>query len=216
MTLHVKRVRPLLALSFVVALPVAAIAGPPLVCFPADIGSAASLPWGPGTGWNTPSPSYDRTRVVDDALALLTPTTPVVVRMETLRRATIYASTDATRAARLIEALRARTSAPDALAMFDYGYAIEVMRQAQHSTRIALPVPADSGVVLVERALASRRGDGAMHYAVALMHVGTRAAGAATAHLDAAVAAASHDAQLARTIDAHAELWGRRPVTGAR
>lgn len=216
MTLRANRVRPLLVLSFVAALPVAAIAGPPLVCFPVEIGSAASLPWGPGPGWNTPLPSYDRARVVDDTLALLTPATPVVVRMETLRRATIYASTDATRAARLIEALRARTSAPGALAMFDYGYAIEVMRQAQHATRVVLPVPADSGVALVERALASNRGDGGMHYAMALMHIDTRAAGAATSHLDAAVAAASRDARLARTIDAHAELWGRRPVTGAR
>lgn len=86
--------RPLLySVAAVAALLIArpALAGPPLVCFPFDIGAARSLPMGTH-GWESIDPTYDVSRLVDDTLALLAPETPVLVRMETLRRATIYAS----------------------------------------------------------------------------------------------------------------------------
>ena len=67
-------------------------AGPPLICHPFDAGSAALLPWGPGQGWNAPDRAYDVQRLPADTLRLLTPTTPVLARMEIMRRATIYAS----------------------------------------------------------------------------------------------------------------------------
>src|SRR5262249_18555306 len=67
-----------------------ALAGPPLICHPYDIGDAKSLPWN-GSEWRDVKPDYELNRLVEDTLALLTPETPVIVRMETLRRATIYA-----------------------------------------------------------------------------------------------------------------------------
>ena len=66
-------------------------AGTPLICHPYTIGAAKSLPGSDGD-WKGVNPSYDRTHLVRDTLALLTPETPVIVRMETLRRAAIYAT----------------------------------------------------------------------------------------------------------------------------
>src|SRR5262245_50874940 len=68
-----------------------AIAGPPLICHPIETGDAKSLPWGSSADWRAAKPDYDLNRLVEDTLALLTPETPVLARMETLRRATIYA-----------------------------------------------------------------------------------------------------------------------------
>ena len=63
----------------------AAFAGPPLLCHPFDIGGAASLPW--GKGWNVADRQYDTRRLSADTLGLLGAQTPVIARMETLRRA---------------------------------------------------------------------------------------------------------------------------------
>src|SRR5690606_8288102 len=54
-----------------------AFAGPPLLCDPFDTAGAPSLPWG-GDRWNQPLAGYDRTHLVGQAQALLTPDTPVV------------------------------------------------------------------------------------------------------------------------------------------
>lgn len=67
----------------------AALAGPPLICHPFDIGNARSLPWS-GSEWRAVDKNYNINRLVEDTLGLLTPGTPVLVRMETLRRATVY------------------------------------------------------------------------------------------------------------------------------
>ena len=107
-----------------------ALAGPPLVCFPFDVGSARTLPMGPN-GWHDIDRQYDVSRLIDDTIALLGPSTPVIVRMETLRRATLYAGTNATIAAALLAKLEARAAArqPDvALAVFDFGYLVETYR----------------------------------------------------------------------------------------
>src|SRR5690606_27188202 len=96
------------ASTLVVTLAVAgtALAGPPLICHPFDIGTARSLPIGPADGgWSSIDRSYDRSRLVTDTLALLTPATPTLVRMETLRRATMYVTDDAAAARALLQAL---------------------------------------------------------------------------------------------------------------
>lgn len=209
MKLETRWFRTLVVQAVVLALPAVAVAGPPLLCFPMTIGTATSLPWGPGTGWNTPASDYDRSRLVADTVGLLAPGTPVIVRMETLRRATIYASTDAARAAGLLDALRARVATSAPLATFDLGYTIEVMRQMQFATREKLPVPTDDGKTLVDAALSMRGDTAALHYAAALMRADS-GRNDAHAHLEAAVAGASRDAHLARTIEAHADLWGHR------
>src|SRR3954468_20071526 len=93
--LMIRHTRPMLAA--VVALSAIllsrpAFAGPPLLCFPFDIGTAHSLPMGKGD-WRATDPKYDVSHLVTDTLALLVPSAPLTVRMETIRRATIYAST---------------------------------------------------------------------------------------------------------------------------
>src|SRR5688572_26993758 len=72
-----------------------AFAGPPLLCHPFDIGTAQSLPWDGASSWFDKNQNYDLGKLADDTVRLLTPTTPVIVRMETLRRAAIYAADDA-------------------------------------------------------------------------------------------------------------------------
>jgi hypothetical protein len=58
----------------------------PLVRWALQIGEAKSLPWGDPRSWKAGAQDYDIDRVPADAQALLTPETPVLARMETLRR----------------------------------------------------------------------------------------------------------------------------------
>ena len=83
--------RPCLAvLLFLLSAATFASAGPPLVCHPFDIGVARSLPWN-GTAWNLAgNENYDTRNLVRDTLAILDSGAPVIVRMETLRRASLY------------------------------------------------------------------------------------------------------------------------------
>src|SRR4029077_2629159 len=59
--------------ALVVARP--ALAGPPLLCHPFDIGTARSLPW-TGPGWFDAKPDYHLDSLVADTEALLGPSTP--------------------------------------------------------------------------------------------------------------------------------------------
>ncbi len=102
------------ALTTLLVLPHTALAGPPLICHPFDIGGAKSLPWG-ASSWSAAkffdvesSKDYDLGRLVDDTLALLSHDTPVIVRMETIRRATIYAQKNQRVAAGLLSRLKTR------------------------------------------------------------------------------------------------------------
>ena len=113
-----------------------AYAGPPLICHPIDAGSAPLLPWGSAPGWKSPDASYDVQKLTADTLRLLTPTAPVLARMETMRRATISAGQDRKVAVALLKALidRAKSAAPgtnSAIAWFDAGYLIESYRQIE-------------------------------------------------------------------------------------
>src|SRR5688572_23359074 len=121
-----------------------AFAGTPLICHPYTIGAAKSLPGSDGD-WKGVNPNYDRANLVRDTLALLTPETPVIVRMETLRRAAIYATAgmrgwsaagfnaeDRANTAAILEKLQARAKAANgpaaALALFDVGFFTETLR----------------------------------------------------------------------------------------
>ena len=110
-----------------------ALAGPPLLCFPFEIGAARSLPMGTG-GWRATDPKYDVSHLVADTVALLGPETPVIVHMETLRRATVYAASNPAVAEQLLDTLQARAAVPTAnapLAVFDFGYFVETYRQGK-------------------------------------------------------------------------------------
>ena len=122
------------ALAAVVLTATPALAGPPLICNPFVTEGGALIAWGTGTGWNTPHASYDITKLVADSSAVLTPETPILTRMENLRRATIYAMRDPVIAEQLLKTLmtRALSTTTDSGAWFDAGYLIEAYRQGTH------------------------------------------------------------------------------------
>jgi hypothetical protein len=174
-----------------------ALAGPPLLCFPFEIGHARSLPVGTGS-WHAVDPRYDASRLVDDTLALLTPDAPVIVRMETLRRATLYAAKDSARAAALLDRLQQRAAVRDAnvaLAVFDFGYLAETYKQAEFlSGTLLKTAQAVDGYNLVAKA-AALGGDPEIQFALAVMTRGdTRVADAHRKHLAQTVVAAKTDA----------------------
>ncbi|MEO5822143.1 MAG: hypothetical protein ABIT71_16690 [Vicinamibacteraceae bacterium] len=111
-----------------------AVAGPPFICHAFELSGNPSLPWGnvAAAGWNNPDPTYDVSRLTADVTRLLTPAMPVSARMETLRRATIYASRDRAVATTLLKTLEAKAKASpgDANALFDAGFLTEAYGQA--------------------------------------------------------------------------------------
>lgn len=192
-----------------------ALAGPPLICHAIDIGTAQSLPW-TSSGWNlSGQETYDVSHLVPDTLALLAPSTPVLVRMETLRRATLYAQQRTAVAKELLLRLEAKTreNPKDALAAFDFGYLAETYKQAswlhQHTdwlktssggeaTRANVAAGVD-GYEWVQKAIALRGSDPQMEFAAALMTTeGARAE--YERHLQNAMAGAKADALLARNL----------------
>ena len=179
-----------------------ALAGPPLVCFPFEIGTAASLPWNSSSGsYRGMRSDYDLTRLNSDVIALLTPSTPVIVRMETLRRAALYASADAAVAHGLLDTIRtpAERSAPDALARFDAGYLIETYRQmAPFAPAMAAMIRDLDGYKIVTASLEARHGDPAIAFAAALIASGKGAYGE---HVRMARAGANTDLLLAKNIN---------------
>ena len=165
------------ALAAAAVVPV--LAGPPLICSRFDIGTASSLPWNVGPNWKGMLDTYDRSHLTTDTLALLTETTPIVVRMETLRRAALYATTDKRAADSLLTALltRAKAGGPDgkidALSLFDAGYLAESYKQADViGGWTGALVSAIDGRAMVERSLALRSGDPAIAFAASLMTEG--------------------------------------------
>ena len=192
-----------------------AVAGPPLLCHPFDIGSARSLPWDGSTGWRHTKAGYDVRNLVADTEAILVPPTPVIVRMETLRRAAIYAGQDASVAAALLARLRDRVRAadqsgrPDALALHDEAYFVEALRQLtmleppaglREPARSLRGLVADAdGPALMRRSLNARPNDAALEFAAALIAADKDRA-AYERHAAKARAGAAGDPLLARNL----------------
>ena len=192
-----------------------AVAGPPLICHAVDIGTANSLPW-TGSGWNlSGQETYDVSHLVPDTLALLAPSTPVLVRMETMRRATLYAHKRTAVATELLMRLEARTreNPKDALAAFDFGYLAETYKQAnwlqQHTDWLKASGGGDAmranvamkidGYEWVRKAIALRGSDPQMEFAAALMTTESSRS-EHDRHLQNALAGAKADALLARNL----------------
>ena len=163
--------KPLLAGTAYLGLLCSAIwAGPPMVCHPLEIGGEPSLPWSAsGEAWDGRDPRYDRTRLVSDTLRLLKADTPVIARMETLRRAAIYAETPRL-AIELADHLVARTkvAGADAMARFDAGYFVEVTHQLA-SVRKSDPLVGRDGYALAKQSLDDAKDPAAVEYALSLM-----------------------------------------------
>lgn len=204
---------PILVLACLAARP--AFAGPPLLCHPFDIDGARSLPWDGSSSWFAGRADYDLSNLVTDTEALLAPQTPVIVRMETLRRAAIYASRDQKIAARLLSRLvdRARngdrSGHADPLTYMDAAYITEALRQIGMLERMAefrtsapimreLVAGAD-GYVLAQKSISLRPGDPSLEFAAALIASQSNRA-AYQAHAERARAGAKQDALLARNL----------------
>jgi len=168
-------------LATLLCLATLAEAGPPLICHSVEIGPAKSLPW-ISHDWNlSGGETYDTKNLVRDTLEILAPDTPVLVRMETLRRATLYARKDPLAAKELLARLHARaTSAessgrPDALAWFDVGYLAEAYKQwiGQSWMKVSKdeqnPAAGLDGYALVKKAIGLRGSDPQMEFAAALI-----------------------------------------------
>jgi hypothetical protein len=168
----------LLAATLLV-LPTHAYAGLPLICHPYDIANAKTLPPDPRVD---PASTYDRSKLVADTLALLKVDTPILVRMETLRRAAIFATrnldgvfaggaytaADRELAGALIAQLRDRTlvaeATAQALAQFDLGFLAATLRPAAFD-------PGLDGYALLVTAGATLKDDPAVEFALALASI---------------------------------------------
>lgn len=214
-----KNVATIIALVVIVAIvPEEVFGGPPLVCHPIKIGNAKSLPSGDGPFGS--DKDYDRANLVQETLQLLTSETPVIVRMETLRRATIYASRalagleragayteqDRRLAFELLSRVLGRAlegmvdGNSSAMAWFDAGYLIECYRQAGI-------VKGLDGYRFLSKALALRGDDPEIEFACA-MATADRNQRTCRAHLDKASAAVREGSLLATNIVLH---FGKKP-----
>lgn len=203
------------AVATIIGAAAPAAAGPPLLCHPFDIGSAASLPWDGSRAFWQGRADYRVADVVSDTGLLLTPAVPVIVRMETLRRAAIYASADAGLAARLYSSLERRvresesSGRPDPLAAFDLAYLTETYRQVAELDRymsefqgrgpaLRRIIGTADGYAQVRKVLSARPDNPAIEFAAALMR--GRRDDAFRAHAAKAKAGAARDALLSRNI----------------
>jgi hypothetical protein len=158
-----------------VAFAIPALTGPPLICHTYSIGNDASLPVGADkTSWDNPDPKYDTRMLSTDTLKLLDSGKPLLTRMETLRRAAVYASKDRAAGLDLAGHLIARALASevkgqnDSLALFDAGYFVESMKQMSHITRVSTLASVD-GYDWVKRSLPGLPDKLAAEYALGLI-----------------------------------------------
>ena len=194
-----------------------ALAGPPLLCQPFDTAGAPTLEWG-GRGWNAARSDYDLDRLADRTEALLGPQTPVIARMETLRRAAIYASRDGDTLRELSDRLQARLKAADgrdakALALFDAGYFLETLQEIERLQDYDMPgigwvdrevlralLTQPDGSVRIEEALALRPDDAGLRFAAAMVATADERMSDIARHARLARADAGQDRLLALNI----------------
>jgi len=203
LSVHRFTVALLLALVLVTS---SALAGPPLICHSFDIGGAKSLPW-IGHDWNlSGTESYDTKNLAADTIAILDSDSVVLVHMETLRRATLYARKDPAAAKELFTKLVARagslSNSPAApLASFDLGYLSEAFKQWMGKDE-PNPSLGFDGYAVVKKAIQLRGNDPQMDFAAALISLN----GPTSEHQDFAqktIAGAKTDALLQRNLFTH-------------
>jgi hypothetical protein len=189
----------------------AAIAGPPLVCHPIAIGQEKSLPW-VDLNYHKGDGSYDLKNLTRDTLAILDSNAAVLVRMETLRRATIYARQDPEVARELLTRLHARAAESDggasgAMSWFDVGYLAEAYKQWMSNEE---PNPAQGldGYALVQKAISLRGSDPEMEFAAAMIAI-TGSDRDRKRHVEKAMAGAKTDPLLAQNLKAN---FNRQPI----
>jgi hypothetical protein len=159
-------------------------AGPPLICHSIKVDEGQSLPWGKDAF--TKSSSYSTSNLVNDTLELLGSDKPVLVRMETLRRASLYIDRKQSLANELLGKLMARAldaeaaGKPDALAWFDAGYLAQCFHQTGTGTSFGpgstkgVGASAIEGYSWVAKAIAIDGSKPQMEIAAALMTADSR------------------------------------------
>jgi hypothetical protein len=176
-------------------------AGPPLICHPYSIGDSKSLPWGNGSDWNLADQAYNVQNLVSDTLAILDQGPPVLVRMETLRRAVLYGAKDHAIARALLDRLKERSSKPTAAGYFDYGYFLASLSQINWLYKEDLSAGVD-GYAFVQRALEMDPDSPEMHFAAAIIASSPPRPVERDQHLARAKAAAG-DKLLAQNLASH-------------
>ena len=189
-----------------------ALAGPPLVCHRFEIGNARSLPWTSSSWHLSGDENYDLRNLARDTLAVLDTDAPVLVRMETLRRATLYAQKDPQAAKELLTKLQWRASSrSDALAWFDFGYLTEAYNQ-EFGKAAQNPAAGLDGYSWVKRALAQKTNDAQMEFAAALITLRGPQKDHAE-HTQKAITGAKSDPLLARNLAARFHESNSQTVT---
>jgi hypothetical protein len=195
------------------------MAGPPLLCFPQEIGSAKSLPWGKEAF--DKAKGYDTANLVKDTLGLLKSERSALVRMETLRRATIYLGKDKDQATELLAKVAwiamdsEAAGKPSAEAYFNAGYLAASYNQAGIDVDWNPGVAGgQKGYAWVKRALELSPGDAQMEYGAALVifEVGRDQC---RAHLRKALEGASAGSPLAASIESN-HAFGAKPCKELR
>ncbi|HEY4739800.1 MAG TPA: hypothetical protein VIH76_04315 [Candidatus Acidoferrales bacterium] len=195
-----------LTIAALVFMALPAQAGPPLICHTIDIGGAQSLPWISHDWHLTGAENYDTAKLAADTIAILDGSPTVLVHMETLRRATLYARNDPRAAKELLTKLVIRADNADSagnsngLARFDAGYLAEAYGQLLVKDRN--PAAGLDGYAWVKQALAVRGNDPQMEFAAALITLSGPAAEHRD-HVEKAVAGAKTDPLLARNLTSH-------------
>jgi hypothetical protein len=182
-----------------------ALAGPPLICHQIAIGDAHSLP-AVALNYHKGDGNYDLKNLAQDTLAILDGNPSVLVHMETLRRATIYARQDSLAAKELLTRLHARADRADssragALAWFDLGYLAEAYKQWIGRGGEPNPAGGLDGYAWVQKAIHLRGTDAEMEFGAAMITTGV-AAGDHQGHVEKATAGAKTDALLAQNVAA--------------
>ena len=182
------------------------LAGPPLICHSFDIGSARCLPW-ISHSWNlSGSENYDTSKLASDTVAILAADNTVIVHMETLRRATLYARKDPAAAKALFNSIALGTKSPQpdqsrALKYFDTGYLAEAYKQWLGDSSNN-PAAGIDGYELIKEAIRLRGNDPQMELAAALV-TQSRPGSEHQAHAQKAIAGAKGDPLLARNLASH-------------
>jgi len=179
------------------------LAGPPLVCHSFDIGSAKSLPW-VSHNWNlSGAETYDTSKLASNTLAILAADHSVIVHMETLRRATLYARKDPAAAKELLTKITLGTKSANseetrALTYFDTGYLVEVYKQWLGDSP-QNPATGLDGYALIKEAIQLRGSDPEMEFAAALITL-SGPTDEHQAHTHRAIAGAKNDRLLDRNL----------------
>ncbi len=194
----------------------AAALGPPMVCHPIAIGDARSLPFGDEPF--EPKKGYRKSDLVKDTLALLKAERSALVRMETLRRATVYIGKDKALATELLAKVSWRAmdadaaGTPSAPSWFDAAYLAGCYSQMDLDIDWN-PGVADKiiGYSWMTHALALDGNDAEMQYGAALMTLPAmhrHAAPRYDEHVRRAAMAAEKGSLLEVNLAAHLSNWG--------